>query len=87
MSAVTRTTTLVIFVVTVAPKSAAAQPLGPFRWQLQPYCNVITLSVTGVGPNYTLDGTDASVVRARRQVWWASRSRIRTGRRAWASRS
>jgi hypothetical protein len=38
--------------------SAWAQPLGTFRWQLQPYCNVISLNVIGEGGNYTLDGTD-----------------------------
>ena len=38
--------------------SAWAQPIGTFRWQLQPYCNVISLNVIGEGGNYTLDGTD-----------------------------
>ncbi len=35
-----------------------AQSLGTFRWQLQPYCNVITVRVTQIGSTYTLDGTD-----------------------------
>lgn len=35
-----------------------AQPLGTYRWQLQPYCNVITVTVVQVGDKYTLDGTD-----------------------------
>jgi hypothetical protein len=38
--------------------TALAQPLGSFRWQQQPYCNVLTLNVIGEGGNYTLDGTD-----------------------------
>ena len=38
--------------------SASAQPLGSFRWQQQPYCNILTLNVIGEGGNYTLDGTD-----------------------------
>lgn len=38
--------------------SAWAQPLGSFRWQQQPYCNILTLNVIGEGGNYTLDGTD-----------------------------
>jgi hypothetical protein len=38
--------------------SAAAQPLGTFRWQLQPYCNVLTVNVTQQAGIYTLDGTD-----------------------------
>ena len=37
---------------------AAAQPLGTFRWQLQPFCNVITVTVTQVGGLYRLEGTD-----------------------------
>jgi hypothetical protein len=37
---------------------AAAQPLGSFRWQLQPYCNILTLSVVQQGGQYQLDGTD-----------------------------
>ena len=32
--------------LTVAAAPAAAQPLGTFRWQLQPYCNVLTVTVT-----------------------------------------
>src|SRR5262245_34860901 len=35
-----------------------AQPLGTFKWQLQPYCNVVSLYVINEGGNYTLDGTD-----------------------------
>ena len=37
---------------------AAAQPLGTFRWQLQPFCNVITVTVTQLGGQFTLDGHD-----------------------------
>ena len=37
---------------------ASAQSLGTFRWQLQPYCNVVTLGVTETGGVYTLDGFD-----------------------------
>jgi hypothetical protein len=37
---------------------AGAQSLGTFKWQLQPYCNVIALTVTQNGPVYRLDGTD-----------------------------
>ena len=36
----------------------AAQPLGTFRWQQQPYCNVFTLIVEQKGGIYTLDGFD-----------------------------
>jgi hypothetical protein len=38
--------------------TAAAQPLGTFRWQLQPFCNVVTVNVIQTGAAYTLDGYD-----------------------------
>jgi hypothetical protein len=37
---------------------AGAQSLGTFRWQLQPHCNVISLTVVQQGGQYQLDGTD-----------------------------
>jgi hypothetical protein len=37
---------------------ASAQPLGVFRWQQLPYCNVLTLNVVQAGAVYQLDGTD-----------------------------
>jgi hypothetical protein len=37
---------------------AIAQPLGSFTWQLQPYCNRVTVNVRQDGAVYTLDGTD-----------------------------
>lgn len=37
---------------------ASAQPLGSFRWQLQPYCNIITLAVVQQGGQYQVDGLD-----------------------------
>jgi len=42
----------------VAASVADAQSLGTFRWQLQPYCNVVTINVTGVAGVYTLEGFD-----------------------------
>ncbi len=44
--------------VLAAHVAAHAQPMGTFRWQLQPYCNVVTLNVTQTGGVYTLDGYD-----------------------------
>lgn len=50
---------LVILASCVAIASTvSAQPLGTFRWQTQPYCNVLTLTVTQQGGVYTLDGFD-----------------------------
>ncbi len=37
---------------------AQGQTLGTFRWQLQPYCNVLTLTVTQVGGVYRAEGAD-----------------------------
>jgi hypothetical protein len=38
--------------------TASAQTLGTFAWQLQPFCNVISVAVTGTAAVYTLEGTD-----------------------------
>lgn len=45
-------------VVTLLPAAAAAQTLGPFTWQQQPYCNRLTFTVTVTGQVFTLDGFD-----------------------------
>jgi hypothetical protein len=47
----------VILLVTGAPL-ARAQSLGTFTWQLQPFCNKVTVNVTQNGGVYTLDGFD-----------------------------
>ncbi len=39
-------------------ESASAQSLGTFSWQLQPFCNRVTVTVTHNAGNYTLDGFD-----------------------------
>lgn len=40
------------------PSTALAQPLATVRWQLQPFCNTLTVRVTQVNGVYTLDGVD-----------------------------
>ena len=40
------------------PFAAAAQPLGTFRWQLQPFCNIVTVVATQAGDVFQLDGID-----------------------------
>ncbi len=40
------------------PTSSAAQPIGTFRWQLQPFCNIVSVTVTQVGGIYRLEGFD-----------------------------
>lgn len=50
--------TLTALAVAAWPSTAAAQPLGTFRWRTEPYCNVITVTVTPVGGVFTLEGFD-----------------------------
>lgn len=57
MSTSRRIVTSVVFLLATTG-SAWAQPLGTFRWQLQPYCNVVSVNVIGQGSSYTLNGTD-----------------------------
>jgi hypothetical protein len=38
--------------------AASAQPIGTFRWHLQPFCNVLTLAVVQQGAQFQLAGTD-----------------------------
>jgi len=50
---------VVLAALAVWPAAPAdAQSIGVFRWQMQPYCNVVTLSVMQQGGLYTLTGTD-----------------------------
>ena len=53
-----RTVALIALGLVLSDASANAQSLGTFRWQLQPFCNVITVTVVQQGGTYTLDGTD-----------------------------
>ena len=46
-----------ILLLAAAPL-AHAQSLGTFKWQLQPFCNVVTMHVVGVAGVYTLEGYD-----------------------------
>jgi hypothetical protein len=48
---------LTAFAAIVTPMGAG-DSLGTFRWQLQPFCNIVTLSVRLEGGIYTLDGFD-----------------------------
>lgn len=52
-------TATVLLVLAFTPlERASAQTIGTFRWQQQPYCNVLTLTITQVGAAYRLEGTD-----------------------------
>ena len=37
---------------------ASAQVFGTFSWRMEPYCNIITLTITQIPGGYTLDGHD-----------------------------
>ena len=49
---------IVIITALSVVATADAQPLGTYRWQQLPYCNVITLNVVQSGSIYQLDGFD-----------------------------
>src|SRR5262245_28786612 len=50
----------------VVISAATAQPLGTFTWQLQPFCNRVTVNVRQDGTVYTLDGFDDQCGAAQR---------------------
>ena len=55
----TRSVVLAVVVLLAGIGGAAVgQPLGTFRWQLQPFCNVVTVAITQNGAVYRLEGTD-----------------------------
>jgi hypothetical protein len=50
--------TFVVAAQLMAVASVVAQPLGTFTWQMQPYCNRLTLTVVQSAGVFTLDGYD-----------------------------
>ncbi len=50
----------IVFLVCLLAQAwpATAQTLGTFRWQLQPYCNVVTLTITQLGSQFRFEGFD-----------------------------
>ena len=44
--------------VTMVPSRAIAQSLGSYTWQLQPFCNRVTVAIVQTGSTYTVDGFD-----------------------------
>ncbi len=48
-----------LLAVTFVPQRASAQVFGTFPWQMQPYCNIVTLTLTATpAGGFTLDGSD-----------------------------
>lgn len=48
------------------PMAAQTTTLGTFRWQLQPFCNAITVTVTARGGTFAIDGFDDQCGAAQR---------------------
>jgi hypothetical protein len=44
--------------VVLSPAGAYAQVFGTFTWQMQPYCNLVTLTLTNSPGGFTLSGSD-----------------------------
>jgi hypothetical protein len=44
--------------VLLAPAAVSAQVFGTFSWQMQPYCNRVTITLTTAAPGFTLAGSD-----------------------------
>lgn len=57
ITVVARLVLALVFVV-VSSGVTGAQSLGVFRWRLDPFCNVVTLTITQDGGVFTLDGYD-----------------------------
>jgi hypothetical protein len=55
---VLRRALIVIGLISWTAPSAFAQPIGSFRWQFAPYCNVVTLDVVQALGTFTLSGLD-----------------------------
>jgi len=53
-----RTTLVAVCVTLAAALSASAQVFGTFSWQMQPYCNIVTMTITQIPGGYTIDGND-----------------------------
>lgn len=47
-----------ILLVASVATAASAQVVGEFRWQTQPFCNVLTLTVVQQGPHFHVSGSD-----------------------------
>lgn len=49
---------LALTMMVFGASNAAAQVFGTFTWQMQPYCNKVTLTLTSVTGNFRLDGSE-----------------------------
>ena len=44
--------------VILMASSASAQVFGTFAWQMQPYCNIVSLTLSSSPAGFVLEGTD-----------------------------
>src|SRR5262245_52399468 len=49
---------LAVATLLLSSTSASAQVFGTFPWQMQPFCNVVTLSLINTPTGFTLEGVD-----------------------------
>lgn len=49
---------LIAMAMVLAGTSASAQVFGTFPWQMQPYCNTVTLSLINSATGFTVEGVD-----------------------------
>lgn len=49
---------LALCVTLCAASSASAQVFGTFAWQMQPYCNIVSLTLSSSPAGFVLEGTD-----------------------------
>ncbi len=53
-----RVVALAVMALAFGTSTASAQVFGTFAWQMQPYCNQVTLTITQIPGGYTIDGND-----------------------------
>lgn len=60
----------VLFALGIAvPAVSSAQVFGNFTWQMQPYCNRVTMTLTNTPAGFTLDGADDQCGTSRGSVF------------------
>jgi len=50
----------------LAATGASAQVFGTFSWQMQPFCNVVTMTITQIPSGFTIDGHDEQCAAIKR---------------------
>lgn len=58
MAIIRHLTLTILGLLMLAPSLAQAQVFGTFAWQMQPFCNVVSLTLVNTPAGFTLQGTD-----------------------------